>query len=86
MNIFPYDRMTGAPMRKKKYLRTVEPVPDKSNEYQVSIKIEFNEMDDISARTEARKIINKINNTLGSPTGAKLQRIHRDKPPEGIEL
>lgn len=56
----------------------------KDNEYQIIVRLTFNEMDDISAKEKAQKVLNEMN--IPDKVDIKLQRLEQSKPPIGIKF
>jgi hypothetical protein len=54
-------------------------------DYQIIIKVPFEAIDDIEARTKAKDIIQDPVRYLNKDN-IKFQRVHKDKAPEGIPL
>jgi hypothetical protein len=59
-------------------------------EYQLIIKIPFEEIDDVEARKDASSVIGLISEIFARAeyeyVDFKLQKVFKDKKPEGIQL
>lgn len=53
-------------------------------DYQILIKIPLEAVDDVAARQKYKKIIEGL--TVPEDTKSKLQRVYKDRAPEGIKI